>query len=161
MNGEPAPIPGVVIRRPVRHTDDRGWLLEVFRDDDLPPGIRPAMAYVSLTRPGVTRGPHEHRRQTDWFCFAGPGRFELWLWDNRPDSPARGRRMVLTGGADAPLVAAVPPGVVHAYRNVSDTDGVVVNCPDALFRGPGRREEVDEIRHEDDPATPFRLEDPS
>ena len=40
-----------------------------------------------------------------------------------------------------------------------DTVGVVINFPNRLYMGAGRREEVDEIRHEDDPETIFRLDD--
>jgi dTDP-4-dehydrorhamnose 3,5-epimerase len=48
--------------------------------------------------------------------------------------------------------------VVHAYRNVGGEPGLVFNCPDRLYKGPGRKEPVDEIRHEDDPASPFQLD---
>jgi dTDP-4-dehydrorhamnose 3,5-epimerase len=48
--------------------------------------------------------------------------------------------------------------VVHAYQNVSVTLGFVCNFANRLYRGPGRSEAVDEIRFEDDPDSPFRLE---
>jgi len=51
----------------------------------------------------------------------------------------------------------VPAGVVHAYQNIGDAEGIVINCPNKLYRGPGRREEVDEIRHENDSETIFRM----
>lgn len=57
--------------------------------------------------------------------------------------------MVVIGGADTPLSLIVPPGVVHAYRNLSRTEqGLVLNYPDRLYAGTGRRDPVDEIRHE-------------
>ncbi len=44
----------------------------------------------------------------------------------------------------------MPPGVVHAYRNDSETEsGMVLNFPDQLYAGWGKREAVDEIRHEE------------
>jgi len=52
----------------------------------------------------------------------------------------------------------VPPGVVHAYRNVSDEPGWVFNFPNRLYRGPGRSEPVDEIRHEDLEDSPYVLD---
>jgi hypothetical protein len=51
----------------------------------------------------------------------------------------------------------VPAGVVHAYQNIGDAEGIVINCPNKLYRGPGRRDEVDEIRHENDSETIFRM----
>jgi len=35
----------------------------------------------------------------------------------------------------------------------------VINCPNRLYAGEGRREPVDEIRHEDDANTIFRMDD--
>jgi dTDP-4-dehydrorhamnose 3,5-epimerase len=47
------------------------------------------------------------------------------------------------------MVVTVPPGVVHGYTNVSDEDAWVVNFPNRLYAGAGKREPVDEIRHEE------------
>jgi dTDP-4-dehydrorhamnose 3,5-epimerase len=153
-------VEGVVVRELRKHLDERGWLAELYRDDDeASKEYRPAMAYASTTLPGVVRGPHEHREQADHFCFIGPSNFKLRLWDNRPGSPTYGRVMTVYAGEDAPRAVVVPKGVVHAYRNVGNSTGLVVNLPDRLYAGEGRREEVDEIRHEDDPATIFRVED--
>ncbi|HEX8353610.1 MAG TPA: dTDP-4-dehydrorhamnose 3,5-epimerase family protein, partial [Pyrinomonadaceae bacterium] len=153
-------IDGVVVRDLRKHLDERGWLAELYRgDDEASKQCRPAMAYASTTLPGVQRGPHEHHDQADHFCFLGPSNFKLRLWDNRPDSPTYGRVMTVYAGEDAPRAVVVPKGVVHAYRNVGPSTGLVVNLPDRLYAGEGRAEEVDEIRHEDDPATIFRVDD--
>lgn len=152
-------IDGVVIRELTRYSDERGWLFELFRRDEIDQDIFPAMSYVSLTKPGVARGPHEHREQTDHFCFFGPSTFRLYLWDNRPDSPTKGKAFKLDAGEDKPLAVIVPPGVVHAYRNVGTVDGLVFNAPDELFMGEGKAQPVDEIRHEDDPNSPFKLDE--
>jgi dTDP-4-dehydrorhamnose 3,5-epimerase len=55
-------------------------------------------------------------------------------------------------------VVIVPPGVVHGYRNIGDQAGLVVNLPNRLYKGQGRSEPVDEIRHEGDPHTCFRID---
>jgi len=151
-------IEGVEIRKLQRHEDPRGWLSELFRSDEAAPEQLPAMCYVSLTHPGVTRGPHEHVDQTDWFCFLGPSSFLLVLWDNRPTSATYDRMMRMVVGEDAPTGVIVPPGVVHGYRNVGAKDGWVVNLPNRLFKGPRRAEPVDEVRHEIDPAAPFDMD---
>lgn len=151
-------IEGVVVRHLRKFTDERGWLSEVFRDDELAEPLRPAMAYVSETAAGAARGPHEHRGQADHFCFIGTAEFELRLWDNRPGSETFGRMTTLSAGDDALVSVIIPAGVVHAYRNKSAAGGLVINFPNRLYMGRGRLEEVDEIRHEDDPATIFRLD---
>jgi dTDP-4-dehydrorhamnose 3,5-epimerase len=139
-------IDGVIIKPLKRFADDRGWLTELYRDDDLPDGFKPVMGYISTTHPGVARGPHEHRDQADGFCFLS-GTFRLTLWENRPDRPAR--KEVFEVGQDNPVFVTVPAGVVHAYENIGAEDAFVLNFPDRLYAGWGKKEPVDEIRHEE------------
>lgn len=150
-------IPGVSVRRLVRHVDARGWLAEIFRSDELSADLRPEMAYVSVTLPGQARGPHEHRHQTDIFCFLGPGELDLYLWDGR-GGQAKPARHVLRVGASNPVVVVIPPGVVHGYRTAGSEPALVLNFANRLYGGPGRREPVDEIRHEDRPDSRYAME---
>ena len=148
MNEE---IEGVTIERMEKHEDDRGWLLEMWRSDE---GYA-AMAYVSVTLPGIGRGPHEHKEQTDVFVFPGIGEFEVKLWDAREDSPTYGNAMTIR--TDVCMRVTVPPGVVHGYKNVSWVPGLVFNFPDRLFAGILKKEPIDEIRHENVEGSPYEL----
>jgi dTDP-4-dehydrorhamnose 3,5-epimerase len=150
-----APIEGVQLRKIRKFVDERGWLAELWRDDEASEKIMPAMCYASITHPGITRGPHEHVDQTDWFCFLGPSNFLVCLWDNRPSSPTYGHHMRFVVGQDDPTVVIVPEGVVHGYRNIGSVDGLVTNLPNRLYAGKDRKEPVDEIRHEDEETSPF------
>jgi dTDP-4-dehydrorhamnose 3,5-epimerase len=142
-----------------KFADERGWLAELFRHDEIAEEFYPAMAYISVTEPLVTRGPHEHVDQADLFCFIGPGNFKLRIWDNREDSPSFRNMTTLVVGEANPTAVIIPKGIVHAYKNVSETEkGVVINCPNRLYMGEGKNEPVDEIRHEDDPDTIFRMD---
>lgn len=152
-------IKGVVVRDLRKFVDERGWLAELFRHDELEAEFYPAMSYISSTEPGVQRGPHEHVDQADLFCFIGPSNFKLRMWDNRQDSETYNNVMTLFVGEDNPKSVLVPKGVVHAYRNVGHGRGMVINCPNRLYMGEGKRQEVDEIRHEDDPQTIFRMDE--
>lgn len=152
-------IKDVVVRALRRFNDERGWLTELFRHDELTREFLPVMAYISSTMPGVKRGPHEHNDQADLFCFLGPSNFKLRMWDNRPTSPTFRHVMTLVVGEVDPKAVLIPKGVVHAYQNVGDVDGIVINCPNRLYMGEGKQEPIDEIRHEDDPETIFRIED--
>jgi dTDP-4-dehydrorhamnose 3,5-epimerase len=150
-------IDGVVVTPIKAFTDQRGWLMEVYREDEIPAEIHPVMAYISQTKPGITRGPHEHVHQTDYFVFVGPGDFELCLWDARHDSPTQGHKQMLLCGQSYPCSVVVPPGVVHGYKNVSPIPGWVFNAPNRLYAGPGKREPVDEIRHEEHAESRYRI----
>ena len=157
MQFRPGPIEGVEVTPLTRFADQRGWLAELYRSDEINGDTTPAMGYISVTKPGVSRGPHEHRDQSDRFCFAGPGTFELRMWDNRPDSPTYLSSQKIIAGADEPTVILIPPGVVHGYRNISDKEAMVINLPNRLYAGQGKKEEVDEIRHESNGSSPFQM----
>lgn len=132
--------------------DERGWLIEGFRKDSI--DVNPEMMYASLTYPKETRGPHEHVKQTDVFVFVGPGLFELKLW-KKIDGIIRHEIHICGDGM--PTLVIIPPGVIHGYRNISDKSGLVINMPDKLYRGHMKSEEVDEIRHEINPNSEYRM----
>jgi len=150
-------IDGVVVKALSKHTDQRGWLTEIFRADEVEAQYMPVMAYISMTNADVTRGPHEHVDQADYFCFLGPSNFKIYLWDNRRESPTYMTHQVIHAGEDSPKSILIPAGVVHAYKNVGGKPGMVVNCPNRLFAGKGKKDPVDEVRHETDPNTVYKL----
>jgi dTDP-4-dehydrorhamnose 3,5-epimerase len=152
------PIQGVIVRNLAKHADGRGWLTELFRSDEIDEQLLPVMSYVSSSEPGVVRGPHEHQEQADFFCFIGPSNFRIIMWDNRRESATYGNKIVLEAGEDQPRSIIVPARVVHAYKNIGSKPGWSLNFPNRLYAGKMRREPVDEVRHESDPNTPFRMD---
>lgn len=146
---------GVVIKKIEKFSDERGWLGEIYRNDET--DYAPAMSYVSATKPGVARGPHEHKFQSDCFVFIGPGDYELYLWDNREGSETKGEHIKIEMGEKNPSSVIVPPGVVHAYKCVSEIPGYCINFPDKLYKGEGKKGNVDEIRWEKIENSPFKI----
>jgi dTDP-4-dehydrorhamnose 3,5-epimerase len=151
-------IHDVIVKDIVKYIDERGWLGEIFREDEIAKEHMPVMSYVSMTMPDVVRGPHEHVAQTDYFVFMGPSDFKVYLWDNRKDSPTYMMRQVVCAGENAPRCLIVPPGIVHAYKNIGGKTGMVINLPNTLFAGKGKSEPVDEVRHENDVNSIFALD---
>lgn len=141
-----------------RFSDKRGWLVEIYREDELAEANHPVMSYVSQTEPGVARGPHFHHDQADYFAFLGPGDFKLYLWDARESSPTFNCRHVVVVGESNPQAVIVPPGVVHAYKNVDTKSGWVFNAPNRLYAGHGKKEPVDEIRFEEQTDSPYVMD---
>ncbi len=148
-------IEGVIIKELKKYEDSRGWLTEIWRDDES--DFKPKMSYTSVTHPNVVRGPHEHLEQSDCFIFLGPGTFELYLWDRRKASATRGKHQKIEVGEKNSVMVIVPPGIVHGYKNISDKDAWCVNIPDKLYRGEGKKAEVDEIRWEEKPDSPYKI----
>jgi dTDP-4-dehydrorhamnose 3,5-epimerase len=148
-------IKDVIIKNLEKYSDDRGWLTEIYRNDEI--DYQPVMSYISVTNPGVSRGPHEHKEQSDFFVFVGPGNFALYLWDNRPDSKTYEQKQIIEVGEKNPVAVLVPPGIVHGYKCISMQPAYSINFPDKLYAGEFKKEEVDEIRHESDPNSPFKI----
>jgi len=148
-------IEGIIVKNLNKYKDERGWLAEIFRNDEI--SKYPVMSYVSATKPGVVRGPHEHVYQTDIFAFVGPGTVELNLWDRRENSETNGEHMKIEAGENNPSMIIVPPGIVHAYKCISEKEAWCINLPDKLYKGEGKKEEVDEIRWENKKDSPYKL----
>ena len=148
-------IKDLIINKLEKHEDERGWLCEIFREDEL--DFKVPMSYISETKPGVIRGPHEHQEQADLFVFIGPGKFKLYLWDNRKDSETYQETMEIEGGEDNLISVIVPPGVVNGYKCISDIPAWCINLPNKLYKGKDKTEEIDEIRWEEDPDSPFKI----
>jgi dTDP-4-dehydrorhamnose 3,5-epimerase len=148
-------IEGVIIKSLSKYKDERGWLSEIWRNDEL--NFQPAMGYVSITKAGVSRGPHEHVNQSDCFIFVGPGSFDLYLWDRRKDSETFKNHVKINVGEKNPCLVVVPPGVVHGYKCVSDVSAMSINLPNKLYKGEKKSEEIDEIRWENKEDSPYRI----
>jgi dTDP-4-dehydrorhamnose 3,5-epimerase len=151
-------IHDVVIRDLKKFVDDRGWLSELFREDEIDRQFMPVMSYISVTRPGIARGPHEHTDQVDLFAFIGPSNFKVYLWDGRRNSPSYLCKCSFIAGEEAPKSVIIPPGVVHAYKNIGAKDGTVINLPNRLYAGKGKKDPVDEIRHENRTEAIYQLD---
>ncbi len=148
-------IKGVIIKKLEKNCDKRGWLAEIYRNDEI--DYRPAMSYISVTKPGVIRGPHEHVHQSDCFVFVGPGSFELHLWDRREELETAEEYLKIEVGEYNPTMVIVPPGVVHGYKCVSENDAYSINLPNKLYKGENKQADIDEIRWEIDPNSPYKI----
>ncbi len=111
-------IEGVLVKPLARYCDERGYLLEVLREDD---GLleRFGQTTFTLTYPGVIKAFHWHRKQHDlWFVATGEAR--VVLHDLREESPTRGVTQVIYAGEHMPLLIVIPPGVAHGYQVLGD-----------------------------------------
>ena len=118
-------IQGVEVKKLVRHPDDRGFFMEILRDDD-ELLKRFGQASLSKSYPGVIKAFHYHKRQDDiWFFPVGNA--QVVLHDMREDSPTKGATNVFYLGEDNPQIVVIPVGVAHGYRVLGNTPAVIVN----------------------------------
>lgn len=138
--------------------DERGSLVEIFRVSKLPHfhSNHVLQGYYSVTKPGVVRGPHEHRWQYDNFVFIG--KFCVYLWQPAQFQDMFREKRVFDTTKPKKLLT-IPPGTVHAYKNIGETDGIVMNFASQYYGGRSGQERVDEIRHEKNSNSIYQLWD--
>lgn len=107
-------IEGVVTKKLIRHCDDRGFFMEILRDDD-ELLKRFGQASMSMSYPGVIKAFHYHERQDDLWFFPS-GNAQVVIHDLRPDSPTKGETNVFYMGETNPMLLVIPKGVAHGYR---------------------------------------------
>jgi len=107
-------ICGVAIKKLVKHTDDRGYFMEILRDDDHLLS-KFGQSAVSLTFPGVIKAFHWHKKQDDFF-FVASGEAMIVLYDRRTESPTYGKIQVILAGESRPYLIFIPKGVAHGYK---------------------------------------------
>jgi dTDP-4-dehydrorhamnose 3,5-epimerase len=124
-------IEGVQVKPLKVVPDERGWLMEVLREDDeLFGGF--GQVYVSATYPGVVKAWHFHMRQTDNFaCIAGM--IKLVLVDTRKESPTRDTINEFFLGVQNPVLVQVPKLVYHGWKCIGAEPALVINVPDEPY----------------------------
>ncbi|MCH7761085.1 dTDP-4-dehydrorhamnose 3,5-epimerase family protein [candidate division TA06 bacterium] len=77
-------IEGVKINKLKVISDERGFLMEILRSDD--ELFRQfGQLYLTVVYPGVVKGWHYHKKQTDHFCVV-KGMVKVALYDQRSES---------------------------------------------------------------------------
>ena len=121
-------IEGVVVRRAVTHTDERGTLCEILNPGW---GIHPAplvYVYQFTIRPGKVKGWHVHRLHDDRI-FISRGEVRVVLYDSRMDSPTHGLvNEIFRNSLDRDLMV-IPAGVYHAHHNCGTEDALFISMP--------------------------------
>jgi dTDP-4-dehydrorhamnose 3,5-epimerase len=133
-------IEGVRVRRLRLIPDERGYLMEMLRSD-WEEFERFGQVYVTAVYPGVVKGWHYHKKQTDHFiCVHGMAK--VVLYDGREGSPTCGEVNEFFMGEQNPILLKIPPGVLHGFKGISQDMTLIVNVPTELYN----YEEPDEYR---------------
>ena len=124
-------IDGVVVKKLKVIPDERGYLMEMLRADD--PFFRKfGQVYLTVAYPGVVKGWHYHKIQTDHFV-AVSGMVKVVLYDQRKDSKTFGEVNEFFMGEQNPILLVIPPFVVHGMKGIGTAPGMVVNCPTEVY----------------------------
>jgi dTDP-4-dehydrorhamnose 3,5-epimerase len=113
----------VKLKRLIKHADDRGYFMEVLRDDDSMLE-RFGQFSVSLSYPGVIKAFHYHLKQDDIWFFP-KGNAQVVLYDIRQDSPTYQQTDVYYMGENNPITLLIPRGVAHGYRVLGQEPAII------------------------------------
>jgi dTDP-4-dehydrorhamnose 3,5-epimerase len=127
---EPTAIPEVLVVRPKRYGDDRGWFAEVWQGAafaELGGGLPSSFVQVNQSRSaqGVVRGLH-----FQWDPPQGKlmrvvrGRALMVAVDIRPGSPTVGRHVACEGSEDEPLLFWAPASFARGFCALADVTEV-------------------------------------
>ena len=107
--------------------DERGWLMEILRcDDEIFQQF--GQVYITTAYPGVVKGWHYHKKQTDNFTCVY-GMMKVALYDARDDSSTQGTIMEFFVGEKNPLLISVPPGVYHGFKGIGTETAYFLSVP--------------------------------
>jgi dTDP-4-dehydrorhamnose 3,5-epimerase len=120
-------IEGVAVKRLKVIPDERGFLMEMLRcDDEIFKKF--GQVYLSVAYPGIVKGWHYHKKQTDNFTVV-KGMLKVVLYDQRESSATKGMVNEFFMGEKNPILLVVPPMVLHGVTALGDEAGYLVNCP--------------------------------
>jgi len=120
-------IEGVKIKRLKLIPDERGFLMEMMRDD-VEFFQKFGQVYLSVVYPGVVKGWHYHKKQTDHFVFV-KGMAKVVLYDDREGSRTRGEVNEFFMGEHNPILLVIPPFVLHGMKGIGSEPAYLVNTP--------------------------------
>jgi dTDP-4-dehydrorhamnose 3,5-epimerase len=142
-------IEGVRVKKLKVVADERGHLMEILRtDDEL--FRKFGQAYITTAYPGVVKAWHSHRVQTDNLACVS-GMVKVALYDARKGSATHGEVNEFFMGELSPQLVAIPPGVLHGFKTISETTAMVINFATELYNPAGPDEQRLEAHSKDIP----------
>ena len=126
-------IDGIKVRDLQVNADDRGHLVEIFREDWELYDPEPTMSYYSMSYPGVVRAWHRHHRgQVDHFVCP-KGRIKIGVYDDRDGSPTREELNTFVVGEHSQQVVRIPGDCWHGFMTIGDEPAFLINFPTNLY----------------------------
>ena len=111
--------------------DERGRLMEVLRcDDEIFQKF--GQAYMTTTYPGVIKGWHYHKIQSDNVVVVY-GMVKLVLYDAREGSATKGEVNEFFLGVHNPMLVQIPHGVYHGWKCIGSEEAIVINVPTEAY----------------------------
>jgi len=124
-------IDGVKTKQLKPLCDERGRVMEMFRSD-WSEFINFGQTYMTSAYPGVVKGWHYHKKQTDTFICV-KGMMKVVLYDSRENSKTKGEINEFFIGEHNYMLVQIPPFVYHGFKCISETEAIIINAPTELY----------------------------
>jgi len=124
-------IDGLLIKKLKLIPDERGFLMECMRNDDSF-FSKFGQVYISGVYPGVVKGWHYHKEQTDNVVCVH-GMIKLVVCDTRDVSCNNEEIVELFIGERNPCLVVIPKGCYHGWKGIEGNPALVMNCPDKVY----------------------------
>jgi dTDP-4-dehydrorhamnose 3,5-epimerase len=125
-------IDGVKVKPLKVIPDERGHLMEMLRcDDEFYQKF--GQVYLTVAYPGVVKGWHYHKVQTDHFVCV-KGMLKVVLYDDRDGSPTKGEVNEFFMGERNPILLVIPNGVLHGMKGIGTEAAYLINVPTEQYR---------------------------
>lgn len=116
----------IEIKELIVHKDNRGWLAEIFRPEDVNETIKGQIT-VTTAHPGIAKGNHYHKRKWEWYCVI-KGRMKLVLKDMET-----GNKEEIILSDDKLEILKIGPNIAHGFKNIGEDMLFVLMYIDSPF----------------------------
>ncbi len=138
-------IQGVQIFPLKKIPDHRGMIMHMLRADD-PHFEKFGEIYFSMVYPGIVKGWHLHTQMTLHYAVV-VGAIKLVLYDDREDSPTRGKIQEIFMGEDHYCLVKIPPGIWNGFQGLGKEKSIVANCS-TLPHDPSEIQRIDPYQNQ-------------
>jgi dTDP-4-dehydrorhamnose 3,5-epimerase len=109
--------------------DERGAVMHMLRSTD-PYFTKFGELYFSLINSGQVKGWKKHKAITQHMVVP-EGMVQFVFYDDRENSPSRGKLQSIEFGVENYLLLKIPPGLWYSFKAISKTHALIANCTTA------------------------------
>ena len=136
-------IDGVKITKKKQFIDERGKIMRMLRVDD-EEFVKFGEIYFSFTYPGAIKAWHKHKKMTLTYA-AISGKIKLVLFDDRKNSPTKGKLEEIFLSDEDYFTITIPPLIWNGFKSIENKSAIIANCTDV----PHFEEEIERKDYND------------
>ena len=107
--------------------DERGWLTELLRREELGNNTKFGQFVITTANPGYVKGNHYHKRKTEWFCVI-KGRAEVTFENVKTKEE---KTIVLD--EKEPTIVKIKPFTNHSVKNIGKEEMYLLAYVDDVY----------------------------